>query len=124
MFKLELTGYWSHRSSFNAASGGGVNGLSNNSISILIINAVVPVVYAYGKISGDENACNRAIEMLQSLHPEKNGIVELFTRAGIECKDAFTSQALIQLRREYCETRKCLYCRIGHRMLAKKAQNN
>lgn len=124
LFKLELTGYWSHRSSFNAASGGGVNGLSNNSISILIINAVVPVVYAYGKISGDENACNRAIEMLQSLHPEKNGIVELFTRAGIECKDAFTSQALIQLRREYCETRKCLYCRIGHRMLAKKAQNN
>ena len=84
----------------------------------------MPVIYAYGKICGNEDACNRAVEMLQSLKPERNSIVELFTRAGIECRDAFASQALIQLRRQYCETRKCLYCRIGHRMLARHARNN
>lgn len=124
LFNVELTGYWARRCSFNAAEGGGAHGLSDSSISILIINAVVPVIYAYGKICGNEEACNRAVEMLQSLKPERNSVVELFTRAGIECRDAFASQALIQLRRQYCETRKCLYCRIGHRMLARHARNN
>ena len=48
-------------------------------------------------------------------------LVRTFTDAGIDCPDAFTSQAMIQLRRGYCEPRKCLYCRIGHRMLAERA---
>ena len=39
----------------------------------------------------------------------------------IPCRDAFTGQALIELRRNYCEPRKCLYCRLGHRFLARKA---
>lgn len=124
LFNVELSGYWSHRSSFNSLNGGTPKGLSDRSIDILIINAVVPVVYAYGKLSGDDDACNRAVEILMSLKPERNSIVDLFTRAGIECKDAFTSQALIELRRQYCETRKCLYCRIGHRMLARHAKAN
>ena len=69
----------------------------------------------------DRSLTDRAVELLQSLPAEHNTIVDLFTRAGIRCRDAFTSQALIQLRREYCEPRKCLYCRIGHRMLASRA---
>ena len=124
LFNIELTGYWSQRSSFNSSNGGTPKGLSDRSIDILIINAVVPVVYAYGKLLGDDDACNRAVEILMSLKPERNSIVDLFTRTGIECKDAFTSQALIELRRQYCETRKCLYCRIGHRMLARHAKAN
>ena len=124
LFNVELSGYWSSRYSFNTSESGSTRGLSDNSINTLIINAVVPTIYAYGKLCGNEDACSRAIEMLQSLKAERNSIVELFTRAGIECKDAFASQALIQLRRNYCETRKCLYCRIGHRMLARHARNN
>ncbi|MBR3830350.1 MAG: DUF2851 family protein [Muribaculaceae bacterium] len=122
LFDVKLSGYWSQRCSFNSTGGGSSRGLSESSISILIINAVIPVIYAYGRMCNDESACNRAVEMLQSLKAERNSIVELFSRAGIECKDAFTSQALIHLRRQYCETRKCLYCRIGHRMLALKAR--
>ena len=124
LFDVKLSGYWAQRYSFNAPGRGGARGLSDSSMSILIINAVIPVIYAYGRLCNDEKMCGRAIEMLQSLKPERNSVVELFTRAGIDCKDAFTSQALIQLRREYCETRKCLYCRIGHRMLALKARKN
>lgn len=122
LFDVSLSGYWTDHSSFNAQGIGGARGLSESSVSILIINAVVPMIYAYGKLQGDEGACSRAVDMLQSLKAERNSIVELFTRAGIECKDAFTSQALIELRRQYCETRKCLYCRIGHRMLARHAR--
>ena len=56
-------------------------------------------------------------EVLESLRPENNAIVQQFTFAGIACRDALTSQALIELRRQYCEARKCLYCKIGHRLL-------
>lgn len=123
LFNVELSGFWSRHYSFGSC-GGAVSqrGLSENSMSILIINAVIPVIYAYGQLRNDPEACARAVEMLQSMKPERNSIVELFTRAGVSCNDAFTSQALIQLRREYCETRKCLYCRVGHRMLAKHAR--
>ena len=122
LFEVELSGFWTHRCSFKSEGGGSRRGLSENSMSILIINAVVPLIYAYGQLHDDSEACERAVKMLQSLKPERNSIVELFARAGIKCGDAFATQALIQLRREYCETRKCLYCRIGHRMLALKAR--
>ena len=65
---------------------------------------------------------DRAVTILQSLKAESNSIVKMFTDIGIDCPDAFSSQALIQLRRNYCEPRKCLFCRIGHRILAAKAK--
>lgn len=122
LFNVTLTGQWARRCSFGSEGGGSPRGLSDSSITILVINAVIPMIYAYGQLRNDAGACARAVEMLQSMKPERNSIVELFTRAGMPCKDAFTSQALIQLRRCYCETRKCLYCRVGHRMLAMHAR--
>ena len=75
-------------------------------------------------IRGEEHLCDRAVSILQSLPSENNVIIDVFKRAGIDSKDAFSSQALIQLRREYCEKHKCLYCRIGHRMLSSKTQKS
>ena len=82
----------------------------------------VPLIYARGLWEGDTVMQDRAVDILMGLRPERNSIVGLFESAGIRCRDAFTSQALIQLRRGYCEPRKCLYCRIGHRLLAMKAR--
>jgi hypothetical protein len=65
-----------------------------------------------------------AVELLHGLKAEANTIVRMFAEAGIDCRDAFTSQALIQLRRNYCESRKCLYCRLGHRILASRARQS
>lgn len=124
IFDMTLTGFWAQRYSFNPATASSAKALSDSSVSILLINAVIPLIYAYGLSRNDTAMCDRAIALSQSLKPERNSVVELFTRAGIKCPDAFTSQALIELRREYCETRKCLYCRIGHRMLARKVKSD
>lgn len=86
-----------------------------------MINAVVPLMHAYATSRGDDRLRDKAVDILQRLKPENNAIVTMFTQAGVSCRDAFTSQALIQLRREYCQQRKCLYCRIGHRMLSARA---
>ena len=66
----------------------------------------------------DFSGMEKSVELLQHLAPENNSIVRLFSAAGLECRDAFASQACIELRREYCEKSKCIYCRFGHRMLS------
>ena len=68
------------------------------------------------------DASSAVIEHLESLAPEDNAITRLFETAGLKNDNAFISQALIQLRREYCERKKCLYCRFGHRMLSAEIQ--
>ena len=64
----------------------------------------------------------RAVAVLEGLNPENNSIVANFVHAGIECRDALTSQALIELKREYCDARKCIYCKVGHWLLSQAAR--
>lgn len=118
LFDISLTGFWARHYNFSPTSVPTVKAIGYASATVLIINAVVPVLYAYGNVTGDERKQELAIDLLQSLKPESNSIVEIFKRAGLEAPDAFTTQAMIQLRRQYCESRKCLYCRLGHRMLS------
>lgn len=129
LFDIPLRHYWKTHYSFSPPGAGdtrpqwrpGEKALSKTSINTLIINVAAPVMHAYGTITGHSALCEHAVELLQSIAPENNSIIRLFESAGIGCPDAFTSQALIQLRRNYCEPRKCLYCRIGHRYLATRA---
>jgi len=62
--------------------------------------------------------CDRALALLDKIPAERNAVVSTFIKAGINASTAGDSQALIQLRREYCEKKKCLYCRIGFRILS------
>ncbi len=122
LFDIELSGYWTTHYSFGKPSPGAGRALSNNSIDIVLINTVAPLYYARGEMTDDYAMTDRAIALLEDIRPEQNSIVTLFRNAGIKCDDALTSQALIQLRRNYCEARKCIYCRLGHRLLATDAR--
>ena len=122
IFDFDMAGYWARRYSFGSPSAPGVKAFSRASATVLIINVVSPVMYAFGEYTGDYRRQEAAVELLQRLKPERNGIVDIFARAGVEATDAFASQALIQLRKEYCLSRKCLFCRVGHRLLSQKAK--
>lgn len=121
LFQVELTGYWERHYTLGKEAPTATRALSNASIDIVLINLVAPLYYAYGSLTGDYLMTDKAIELLESLKPENNAIVAQFVHAGLRCDDALTSQALIQLRKAYCEPRKCIYCRIGHRLLAEAA---
>lgn len=121
LFSVELSGYWAGRYSFGDSGACQQRALGNSSIDIILINTVAPLYYAYSMLTGTYDMSDRAISLLESLRPERNSIIEHFTRAGIKCDDALSSQALIQAKKEYCDTRKCLYCTIGHRLLSKVA---
>lgn len=127
LFALQPEGFWATHYTFSdqapstneKATAPGVGSVT---IQTLLINAVVPLLYAYGTAHADHTLTDRAIAMLEQMRPERNSIVRLFTDAGIECGCASHSQGLIQLRRAYCEQRKCLYCRFGHRMLSERVR--
>lgn len=121
LFDVALHGYWTDRYSFGEPSAHSPKALSRSSIDILVINVVIPMLFAYGTAMADDDMRTLAMDMLQQMPAENNSVIRLFAQAGIECPDALSSQALIHLRRSYCEPRKCLYCRIGHRYLASKA---
>ncbi|GHS99319.1 hypothetical protein FACS189421_09560 [Bacteroidia bacterium] len=120
LFFSNVSEYWETHYHFGKESVKRKKGLGISAINILLINTVVPVLFAYGKKKGQEIFLKKAFDLLEALPPENNFIVNAFTRAGIKAGHAGDSQALIQLKREYCEPRKCIFCRIGHRLLQKK----
>ncbi len=120
LFRIDMTGYWSRRYNFECEKAPTVRAMSDSMIDSLIINMVIPLQHAYSVVHDDGRRRERAVEMLQQIGGESNVYTRLFGQLGIKCSDAFTSQALIQLRTTYCDCRKCLYCRIGHRLLAAK----
>lgn len=121
LFNVRLSGFWASHYNFNSPADSDLKILSRSSVDTVIINTVVPLSVAFFRFNGDYSRAERAIAMLDDIKPENNSVVELFVKAGLKCRDAFTSQALIQLRREYCDTHKCLYCRFGHQMLSQRA---
>jgi len=121
MLDVPLPSYWREHYDYGCRTAVVRTALGDASVSSVIINAVVPLIYARSRAMGDERAADRAIDLLTALPAENNYIVRLFTDAGISAPDAFTTQALVQLHNEYCSARKCLYCRLGHRFLAAKA---
>lgn len=122
LFDIELSGYWTTHYSFGKPSPSAGRALTGSSVDIVLINTVAPLYYARGEMTDDYSMTDRAIALLEDIRPERNSIVAMFQNAGIKCDDALTSQALIQLRRNYCEARKCIYCRLGHRLLATDAR--
>lgn len=118
LFDAELTGYWAHHYTLGGTASETKIYTSKGSVNLLIINVVVPLLYAYSISRGDYDRAESAIELLHELPAEHNRLVDIFPPAGIPLRDAFTSQALIQLRRAYCQQRKCIYCRIGYRHLS------
>ena len=120
LFISETAEYWLTHYHFGKVSVKRKKNLGLSAIQLLIINTVVPVFFAYSKKKNVETYTEIAIRLLESLKPESNSIITLFERAGIQIHNACDSQALIQLKRAYCEQKKCIYCRIGHQLLARR----
>ncbi len=97
-----------------------LKGISSNTIDLLIINTVVPVLYAYGRQHNDERYEERALELLEQLKSEDNYIMRQWRDCGLTVDTAADSQALIQLKREYCDRKDCLRCRFGHEYMKSK----
>ena len=112
--------YWMNHYTFGGISPSYSKTLSESSLNLLIINTIVPFLYAYGIHRGKETLCTRATTFLEELKPENNYIIRMWSQCGLKVAHAGDSQALIQLKKEYCDKKRCLYCRIGYEYLKRK----
>ena len=117
---LEVTasGYWDDHFIFGKRSRSFTKHAGSQAADILLINAVIPMIFVYGKCRDSVDIVERALGFLEDVTPEKNVITSEWKEAGIDAESAFYSQALIQLRNEYCRKRKCLNCRIGNMIIS------
>jgi hypothetical protein len=116
-FQVKASDYWKTHYKFGKTVKAHNVSLTLSAIRIIIINAVVPVLYSYGKRNGDELISNKAINLLYQLPSESNHIITKWSQFGLHSRTAFDSQALLELKKNNCDERKCLSCKIGNKVM-------
>ena len=116
-FHINASEYWQTHYTFGKDSKRKTKYPGDASINVILINTVAPILFAYGKKNNIEKYCTRALDILEDLKPERNSIITEFKKLGVNPQNAADTQSLIQLRKEYCDKRKCLYCKIGYQVL-------
>ena len=120
LFSIETSDYWKTHCHFNEKSAKSPKKLGKKTIDILLINTIIPFIFYYGKRNENEFLQEKALKLLEQTPKEQNKITAEWESLGISIKNAFDSQAAIELKNNYCEKKDCLRCRIGHKVLTKK----
>lgn len=120
LLATSVTPYWRTHYGFGTPSAKSEKGLSAASLNLLMINTAIPMLFAYGRHLLNEALCDRAFDFLEQLKAENNHIVRMWQECGMPVENAGDSQALIQLKAQYCDRKDCLRCRIGYEYLKAK----
>jgi len=116
LFQVSVSEFWKTHYTFTKTSKKSIKKITKSFIDLLIINTIIPIQFAYAKQHGksvDENIVN----LPQQIASEKNSIVDKFNNLKPVSKSALQSQALLQLKTEYCDKNKCLQCAVGNSLL-------
>ncbi len=117
IFTCEPSDYWNTHYLFVHESTAKSKKLGTQSIHGILINTVVPFLFCYGYLKSNQNLKDKALQILEQIPGESNAIVNGWNNLGVKTKTAYDSQALLQLKKFYCDEKKCLRCRIGHKVL-------
>ncbi|RDC58272.1 DUF2851 family protein [Pedobacter chinensis] len=114
---LPVNNYWKTHYHFKKVTTGVNIQIGKTSVDNILLNTVALFLFAYGKHTGTQFYISRAIKLLESLPAEQNAITDKFTEAGVRMGHAFASQGILQLKKQYCDEKKCLSCGIGIKIL-------
>lgn len=116
-FCLAVPPFWHNHYRFEKASKGHAGNLSSGFVDLLIVNAVVPFLFAVGLLEDDEQQKGRALDYLIGTPAENNTLIRFWKKLGLNAATAFDSQALIEQKNEFCLRKKCLFCIVGNQLL-------
>lgn len=117
LLTCQASAYWDTHYRFGETAPAHPKRAGEDFLHHLIINAVVPFQWIDARMRGDEKGPEQALELLYGLPPENNTIVRGWQQMGYKARDAFSSQALLELKNRYCSLKRCLDCKIGHSLL-------
>ena len=119
LLSVEASAYWENHYVFDKLSVKKKKHFGDDAVDNVIINTIVPVLFIYGKQKRDEEFIERALKFLEQTRAEKNSIITKWNSLKIKPSSAYQTQALIELKNEYCSHKKCLSCAIGNKILSK-----
>ncbi|MEN9522128.1 MAG: hypothetical protein RL065_505 [Bacteroidota bacterium] len=117
LFETSPSNYWQSHYRLDASSNKSKKQIGNSTIENIIINTIIPVLFAYAKFKNNEDLQTKAIDWLEELPSEKNQIINGWKKLNIKSSNAADSQALIELKNEYCQQKKCTECLIGMNLM-------
>lgn len=117
LLNVTANDYWHYHYTFDETTAFKKKNLGEQMINNIIINTVVPILFAYGHHHKENHYKDKALQWLEQLKAEKNVISQGFAALGVESRTAFDSQALIQLKNNYCNNKRCLDCTIGNKLI-------
>ncbi len=120
LLKVKTSEYWHSHYTFGNETSYRKKSIGLATIDIIILNTIIPFAFAYGIERGNDALKEKALALLEQMKPEKNSMTEGFLKLGVSASNAYTTQALAQLKNEYCDKRKCLYCQVGANVLLKR----
>lgn len=120
LFDLTANDYWHYHYIFDELTAFRPKHLGNQMTENILINTIIPMLFAYGQHQGMQPLKERALDWLSQMPAELNTISQGFSRLGIPIFNAFDSQACIQLKKQYCDCRRCLECGVGAKLLGKE----
>jgi len=113
LFDLSATDYWATHYNFSVLSGKRNKILTRKFIDLLIINTVLPIKFSYARKQG-QDVLDEIIKIASEIAAEENSIVKKFNSIRKMASNSYQSQALLELKNEYCDKNKCLQCAVGH----------
>jgi hypothetical protein len=118
MLSVTANDFWHYHYRLEKESGFQPKTLGRSMIHSIIINTIVPMLYAYGKIMNEASDVAKALDWLSALPAEKNMATRYFESEYWQPSDALSSQAMLQMEKNYCQQKRCLECDIGIRLLS------
>lgn len=119
LLQLTANDYWNYHYVFDEPTAFKKKKLGNQMLDNILINTVIPVLFAYGHYHHENIFKDKALKWLEEIRAEKNAITKGFTLLHVANKTGFDSQSLIQLKNEYCNKKRCLDCTVGNLLLRK-----
>jgi len=117
IFSISTSQFWETHYTFGKASKKSIKKTSKAFIDLLLINTIIPLKFSYAKQQGKDINEN-LVMIMQQLKSEKNSIIERFNSLKNVSTSALQSQALLQLKNEYCDKNKCLQCAVGNALIS------
>ena len=116
-FDVAANDYWHYHYRFDQPSSFKKKNLGAAMIDNILINTVCPVLFAYGHFHNEQKYKDRALQWLEEITSESNSITKGFHQLGLENKNAHDSQAMLEMKTQYCDRKMCLNCSIGNSIL-------
>ena len=116
-FDISVSEFWKTHYSFQADSRFSEKKLTRSFVDLLLINAIIPLKFAYARYLG-RSVESELLSLMAELSPESNTVVKGFNSLRPAATSALQTQAYLQLKTEYCNKRRCLQCAIGSNLMS------